>query len=98
MAPAGVANGPAFRVFPNPSFGGAVRIELAASHSTEITAVDVLDVGGRRERTLVPDVSGGIEWNGNDEQGRPVRAGIHFVRPVGRDGKALPAERLVIVR
>jgi hypothetical protein len=84
-------------IAPNPSRGGPVRITFAGARSAGVTRVEILDLGGRRLRTLELDGSGAVLWDGCDDGGRPVRAGIHFVIPVGEGGRTGRAQRLVVV-
>jgi hypothetical protein len=68
---------------PNPS-AGAVALSLQLARATCVR-VDVLDVSGRRLRTLVrsEDAAAGefrIRWDGRDERGIRVGTGLYFVR------------------
>ena len=70
------------RVTPNPIRGsGNVRFELLSKGDTR---VEVYDVTGRRVRTLTDGArSSGphvIAWDGNDDRGARLGAGIYFVR------------------
>ncbi|MCC6653479.1 MAG: hypothetical protein IT348_20175 [Candidatus Eisenbacteria bacterium] len=67
---------------PNPSGGdAALRFVLARGAATRLT---VLDLAGRRVRTLADrSFAAGehvLRWDGRDEQGRAVEAGMYFVR------------------
>ncbi|HET7226093.1 MAG TPA: S8 family serine peptidase, partial [Candidatus Eisenbacteria bacterium] len=62
---------------PNP-FTGGTRLAVPAG-----APVDVLDVAGRRRRTLVARADGSAAWDGRDQAGRMVPAGIYFVRVPG---------------
>lgn len=66
------AAGPALRCSPNPSRGTVVLTGLAAR--TRVFAVD-----GRLVRTLIP-VGGRATWDGRDERGVPVAAGVYVAR------------------
>ena len=63
--------------------------------------VSVYDVAGRRVRTLVEGVlSAGyhsVEWNGSDDVGGRVRAGVYFYR-LFVDGKSVGQRRVTILR
>ncbi len=67
---------------PNP-FNPSTRIafELAASGSV---VLDVVDLAGRRVRTLVDGVRGaglhGVRWDGRDAAGRAVASGTYLLR------------------
>ncbi len=87
-----------FAVYPNPSPSGRVQIRMGRPRSAGITAVAILDVGGRRERRLDLDENGNVAWDGRDEGGRLVGPGIHFVQPIGSDGAVRKSRAIVIVR
>jgi len=91
--PAGVG----FAVYPNPSRGEAVHIQLGAGRAERSIAVDILDAGGRRLRRMQPDAAGGLLWDGRDERQRPVPPGVYFARVITADGKAPASRRLVVV-
>lgn len=66
-------------VQPNPAVGGAT-ITYDAPHRGPWN-VSVFDVTGRRVRTIdVPAPKGVVQWNGVDDVGRSVAAGVYFVR------------------
>jgi hypothetical protein len=73
---------------PNPS-RGTVRFALTLPHADRVD-VAIYDVVGRRVRVLIsgPVETGRreIEWDGRDEAGRRVGAGILFVRAASHDG------------
>ncbi len=85
--------------FPNP-FNPSVRIQFRLDPETVSRRVrlEVLDAAGRRIRTLrdCPVRPGENEriWDGRDDSGRIVPAGLYLVRVVGPD-PALPALKLV---
>ncbi|HPI74330.1 MAG TPA: T9SS type A sorting domain-containing protein, partial [bacterium] len=69
--------------YPNP-FNPDVTLQLELARPAVVEA-EVLDLLGRRLRKLVPPTSlrAGTHrflWNGCDENGRPVSAGVYFVR------------------
>jgi hypothetical protein len=78
----GPGRGPALSVLPNPS-RGSVRLE-ATSDREGMRTLDVLDVAGRRVRSLehghATAGSRVVMWDGAGEDGRPVPAGIYLVR------------------
>ncbi len=70
------------RSFPNPfASSTTVQFELPRSSSVRLT---IFDLEGRRVRQLVDSVqrAGGhrFDWNGRDEAGRRVTAGVYFYR------------------
>lgn len=73
---------------PNP-FRGSAALRFGLARAGEVR-LELFDVGGRRVRMLAEGVrSAGshmVPWDGRDDGGRPVGAGIYFVRlvtPVG---------------
>lgn len=63
--------------------------------------VQVFDLAGRRVRDLgsYPPVPGGapehlVQWNGRNDAGHPVAAGVYFIRGLGRDAFATKSVRL----
>ena len=67
--------------FPNPFRAGtALQFELPARTTGRIV---IHDLAGRTVKHLAPGISGGpseIFWNGTDDAGRPVAAGVYFAR------------------
>jgi polyhydroxybutyrate depolymerase len=81
-----VARSPVFRVHPNP-FSASTEISLSLVDPA-VVGVEILDVGGRRVRTLLPRGALGagtyrLVWHGAAERGRDVPDGIYFVRLMG---------------
>ncbi|MCA9753466.1 MAG: hypothetical protein KC591_14830 [Gemmatimonadetes bacterium] len=88
------------RAYPNP-FRSSTTVELGRGAGARHARVDVVDVTGRRVRSLVPSREAGAEggrvsvvWDGRDERGRRVPAGVYFVRAEG----SAEAGRLVRLR
>jgi hypothetical protein len=94
-APAGFSLGPPS---PNPFAGGRVRARLVAPEQDR--RIDVLDVAGRLVAALVPERSAGgdmeVRWDGVDRDGRPVPAGLYFIRLTA--GSATAAQKVHVVR
>ena len=67
---------------PNP-FSGGMGVSFTLSHADDVQ-VGVYDLGGRMVRALQRGTlaagSHRFDWNGRDEQGRRVSAGVYFVR------------------
>jgi hypothetical protein len=86
------------QAFPNPTTG-ATSFRFATSRPGSVQAV-VYDVRGRLVRNLTtPDAATGtqeIRWDGHDDTGRAVPAGIYFARVRTPDGES--AARFVILR
>ncbi len=82
----------ALRAEPNP-FAGAIRIALLAPQAG-VARVEVFDLAGRRVRTIHRGpVEAGVRslaWDGRDDEGAPVRAGLYLCRA------ELGAERAVV--
>jgi hypothetical protein len=66
---------------PNP-FRGEIRVPLSGRPGGAVPRVEVLDVTGRRVRSLVPESAGAgrIVWDGRDSGGRSVAAGVYYLR------------------
>ena len=77
----------ALRVAPNP-FNPVTMISFSAPPGNQVR-IDVLDIGGRRVRTLFNGVMldhlQQVSWDGRDRQGRQVASGVYFVR-LGGEG------------
>lgn len=86
------------RVMPVPSRGSATIILDAASGVPD--GFWICDVLGRRIARLPAASTGSgvahARWDGNDEAGRSVEAGVYYVIPAGT--RNLPAEPIVLVR
>jgi hypothetical protein len=71
--------------FPNP-FGSGTRIDLALPAPSDVTA-RVHDVNGREVRGIrLPALGAGahtLVWDGRDDRGRSVPAGVYFLRVNG---------------
>jgi len=83
---------------PNP-FRGSTSVAFTLAQACPVR-VDVLDVAGRRIRRLVdsemPRGSHRSHWDGTDDDGAPVAAGIYFVRFSG--GGVRGTDRVLRVR
>jgi hypothetical protein len=67
------------RAFPNPARAGTeFRFSPPSVGSRE--AVEIIDAGGRLVARVEPSSPGVARWNGCDGSGRPVAAGLYFVR------------------
>jgi len=86
---------------PNPARGVAnLRFSIAARDAGTTASVKVVDVTGRSVRTLVsgPLAVGphDVMWDLADEAGRPVAAGLYFIRADA--GPIHATQRLIVVR
>lgn len=66
---------------PNPArLGCTFRFRLPEGRESG-AALDLVDAAGRRVRTLgIPSSAGSLSWDGKDERGRPVAAGVYWAR------------------
>ena len=87
----GVAGIPALRAAPNP-FTRNTTLGFAAARAGD-ARIRVFDVRGRLVRTLVPGrldgAEGSIRWDGRDETGRAMPAGLYLCRLESDAGNAM---------
>ncbi len=81
------------RAFPNPSRG---PVRFVPGPLAGAGAMEILDLGGRVVRHLGGALAGGLEWDGRDESGHVVGAGVYFAAFTG--GRARELRRIVRVR
>lgn len=84
------------RLSPNPA-GSRVRISLNGLKSDADERLSIYSARGARIRSLRLDASGGATWDLCDDDGRPVAAGVYFVRTESAAG-ASGFQRVVVVR
>jgi hypothetical protein len=101
VPPPGDAAGGSLRILgvsPNPAFrgAGASRIAFTLPRGGRVT-IDVLDLRGARVRRVLDEEKGAgrssAAWDGRDEAGRAVAAGVYFV--VVRSGEARDRAKVV---
>jgi len=84
-------------VRPNPTSGSVdVDVALASTEAGKPFNLAVYDVAGRRIMTLTQTLGPGrhtVRWDGRNEEGRPVSAGIYFLRLSG----SMPMTKRVMV-
>ena len=109
-----VASGLSLRVAPNPAVArvritvesgsrsghvdGALGGAEQGGGAVNSVQADIVDVAGRRVRTLVvdaPATSGGLEWDLRDDGGRRVPSGLYWVRVVSGGSVAKRAVSVV---
>ena len=73
-------------VSPNP-FASGVDFEVSGVSTGDESAIEVIDVSGRRVRRLRGNGSGLVPWDGRDEVGRVVANGLYWAR-LSYKGKA----------
>jgi len=97
---AGLSEGRDISVHPNPARGGDARV-LFRVPSARPVEVAIYDATGRRVRSLaagtMPAGIQSVSWDGRDESGSPVAAGMYIVRLSSGRGYE-PSERLVVIR
>jgi hypothetical protein len=81
---------------PNPA-GSRVQISLTGDKSGAAGRLSVFSARGARVRSLAFDASGRTAWDLCDESGRPVAAGVYFLRT---ESAVRPSglQRVVVVR
>ena len=89
---------PLCRSYPNP-FNGTTVLKFSVAERGRVS-VSVYDARGRRVRVLADAVMQrgphNLTWDGRDETGRPVAAGVYFCRL--RTGEATRSGKLVVMR
>lgn len=91
-------------VTPNPyhprlsSGQAAIRLSLSEAASRSAVSLEVLDLQGRLVRRIEPGPLApgehALSWNGRDARGRPVDAGVYFVKM--QTGEGARASRLIV--
>lgn len=84
---------------PNPS-RGAATVELDLARASEVSLA-LFDARGRRVRTLAdrrfhPGGSHSLAWNGADDEGRLLPAGVYLLR--AESGGSSESRRIVVLR
>lgn len=83
--PAGAPRALRLSAAPNPFRGSTtIAFELSAGAANGAVRLTIHDLAGRRVRTLVDglvdDVGSSRGWDGTDDSGRPLPAGVYFAR------------------
>jgi photosystem II stability/assembly factor-like uncharacterized protein len=93
------AAGTGLAVRPNP-FPGRARVEFSVPHPGAYVSLDVVDVSGRRVRSLARGWHAGgvrsLAWDGRDASGRALPSGVYFLR-VDRGGEVV-SKKVVLRR
>jgi hypothetical protein len=84
---------------PNPT-PGPVRIDFELRQAARVD-LTVVDVAGRKVSEIAPrdwpSGRGSVQWSGRDRGGRPLAAGIYWVR-MAADGREIHRQKLLVVR
>lgn len=96
-----LSKGPALRLAPNPARPGT-RIELRLPTSQRGT-LTVVGLDGRalhhiRESVLLAAGRHPFDWNGDDDSGRPLPAGVYWVRWTPQTPSPSVGQRLLLLR
>ncbi|MDP6169354.1 MAG: FlgD immunoglobulin-like domain containing protein, partial [Candidatus Marinimicrobia bacterium] len=87
-----------YQNYPNP-FNPVTTIRYDLPDDAYVTLI-IHDMMGRRVRTLVdgPQTAGNrfTQWNGTDEQGRPVTSGVYLA--VLRDGTSIDIQKMILLK
>jgi len=84
---------------PNPASPSTRILFVLPAGGAGAVALSVYDASGRRVRTFVPRFAPGLNevaWDGTDDQGHTVKAGVYFYRLEA--GAIRDSRRLVVVR
>lgn len=82
---------------PNPAREGTT-LDYGASRAGGLESAAVYDVAGRLVRTLPTESSarnGRLHWDGRNDSGAPVAAGVYFLR--ANDGASIAHRRITVV-
>lgn len=89
-----------FMVYPNPTRGD-LTVAFRAPAGASALELMMFDVAGRKVRTLVRgEVSEGLKrvrWDGRDDQGQDVAAGVYFAR-LTAGNRTLERQRVMVLR
>jgi flagellar hook assembly protein FlgD len=84
--------------YPNP-FNPVTTIEYSVMRRGHV-AIEIYNVLGQRVRTLVDETKSAgtyrVEWDGNDEAGRPVTSGVYLYRFT--TGEVTETKKMLLVR
>ncbi len=85
-----------FTAYPNPVSTSGAGFQLRLRGNASTYEGEVIDLRGTRVRRFRADGENRIVWDGRDEDGRLVPAGIYFLRARGDGAEA--AKRVVVLR
>ncbi len=85
-----------FRVYPNPAWLTGAGIELRIQGNTTAYSGEIHDLTGRVLRRFSANGNDRVVWDGRDDQGGQVPAGVYFVH--ARGGGRESTARVVVLR
>lgn len=85
-----------FSIYPNPAWLTGAGIELRIQGNTTAYDGEIHDITGRRVRRFTANANGRVIWNGRDDDGALVSAGVYFVH--ARGGGRESTARVVVLR
>lgn len=85
-----------FNVYPNPAWLTGVGIELRIQGNATTYTGEIHDLTGRLLRHFTADANGRVIWDGRDDEGSLVPAGVYFVH--ARGGGRESTARVVVLR
>jgi len=85
-----------FNVYPNPAWLTAAGIELRIQGNATAYGGEIHDLTGRLLRHFSADANGRVIWDGRDDEGSLVPAGVYFVH--ARGGGRESTARVVVLR
>ncbi|MEO5989499.1 MAG: two-component regulator propeller domain-containing protein [Candidatus Eisenbacteria bacterium] len=85
-----------FSVYPNPAWLTGAGIELRIQGNTTSYSGELHDITGRMVRRFTAGANGRVIWDGRDDDGALVPAGVYFVH--ARGGGRESTARVVVLR
>ncbi|MBD3161575.1 MAG: hypothetical protein GF346_05075, partial [Candidatus Eisenbacteria bacterium] len=82
---------------PNPVRAGDPVLLAAPGPPVEGASASIIDAAGRSVRRLAPGGDGRFLWDGRDDAGRRLAAGVYFAR-IQRPGKGPIGGPILVVR
>ncbi len=78
-----------FSCVPNPSRAGGVVVFHLSPGAAGPAAIGIYDLSGRLVRSLVSGGAAEVRWDGSDERGRAISAGVFRAAPLDGHGRGL---------
>ena len=90
------------RIFPNPSTG---QVFLVTQNTTDQRELQIYNILGQKIRRLLPKQVLGqshlYRWDGKNESGQNVSAGVYYVRPIANSGFfniPIPTQKIIVIK